>query len=418
MKKLFSIIALCAATLASQTVSAGVSGMAHDGKKQALKAAAPLTQQAGYTLRSGATCNNVLNFAPTDTPYVSTWGAPFQGYVAGNSSLFDGTSYVPVLGIGEDLTDNLASHYVTTAVVEFVVATINSSDSGLLVTAYVYDTTGTDAYGNPNAPGNALDSASVTLGSIADSLANGSVTVFTFTHNAIIPSQSFFITVTLPSAAGDTIAAGISDLNSPVVGGDGWLNASGGNGWLISDSLYQSASDGTPDFIVATVCGTAAASCPTINVSTTVLSTTSADATASGGIAPYTYSWSNADNTDTATSLSTGSTYTVTATDHNGCTGTGSVTIAGIQQISAGVADFSVYPNPSSGVINASLHLVTASDVTMTIVDMTGNEVYESNDQSVKDQTKTINLGSIAPGIYIVNVKTASGSVNQRIAIK
>lgn len=49
-------------------------------------------------------------------------------------------------------------------------------------------------------------------------------------------------------------------------------------------------------------------------------------ATASGGTPPYTYQWSNGDSGETIVNLAAG-TYTVTATDANGCTGTGMVTI-------------------------------------------------------------------------------------------
>jgi hypothetical protein len=56
----------------------------------------------------------------------------------------------------------------------------------------------------------------------------------------------------------------------------------------------------------------------------------SATAAASGGTAPYTYTWSNGANGQTANNLTAGS-YTVTATDANGCTGTTSVTVNATQ---------------------------------------------------------------------------------------
>jgi hypothetical protein len=62
------------------------------------------------------------------------------------------------------------------------------------------------------------------------------------------------------------------------------------------------------------------------NASCNTLGTATANA-ASGGLSPYTYSWSPSGGTNlTATGLSIG-TYTVTATDNNGCTSTASVTI-------------------------------------------------------------------------------------------
>lgn len=49
----------------------------------------------------------------------------------------------------------------------------------------------------------------------------------------------------------------------------------------------------------------------------------SAIAFGSGGVNPYTYVWSNGQTGNTATGLSGGNSYTVVATDANGCTGTG-----------------------------------------------------------------------------------------------
>ena len=49
-------------------------------------------------------------------------------------------------------------------------------------------------------------------------------------------------------------------------------------------------------------------------------------ATASGGISPYTYSWSNSATTDSILNLVAGA-YTATVTDANGCTSVSSATI-------------------------------------------------------------------------------------------
>ncbi len=49
-------------------------------------------------------------------------------------------------------------------------------------------------------------------------------------------------------------------------------------------------------------------------------------ATTSGGVAPYTYTWSNGQNSSLITGITAG-TYSVTATDFNGCTITGSTTV-------------------------------------------------------------------------------------------
>ncbi|NNM16317.1 MAG: adhesin, partial [Bacteroidia bacterium] len=62
------------------------------------------------------------------------------------------------------------------------------------------------------------------------------------------------------------------------------------------------------------------------NVTCNGLADGGATATATGGIAPYTYLWSNGTSTGSATNL-VANTYTVTATDANGCTSTCDVVI-------------------------------------------------------------------------------------------
>jgi gliding motility-associated-like protein len=63
----------------------------------------------------------------------------------------------------------------------------------------------------------------------------------------------------------------------------------------------------------------------------------SATVTASSGTAPYTYSWNPGGNTNSnATGLTAGS-YTVTVTDHNGCSATASVTLVATAGVTANI---------------------------------------------------------------------------------
>lgn len=110
--------------------------------------------------------------------------------------------------------------------------------------------------------------------------------------------------------------------------------------------------------LVASTAGTCASgtctiesNCVTINVSPSPTSSSSfspttcfdgSDGTTTiavvGGTAPYTYLWSNSQTTATATNLATG-TYTVTATDANGCSTVESITVS---SNSTGVPCFNV----------------------------------------------------------------------------
>lgn len=98
------------------------------------------------------------------------------------------------------------------------------------------------------------------------------------------------------------------------------------NGCLGSASVTISA----PPALNVTVGSTTAASCNGV-------SNGSATSVASGGTSPYTYAWSSPSVGASATSLAAG-TYTVTATDANGCTETASATITEPAAISVNIS--------------------------------------------------------------------------------
>jgi hypothetical protein len=410
MKKFFTILAafgMSYAATAGTLPTASATLISHPNTHMT-----PVSRAAGSR---ALTCDTLLNLnlATSDTN-ASIFGfqAPNVGYVTGSGALSNNGTFVTITSVGEKFTAPAAGSYVTGASV-FMQAILNHThaDSILPLTAYIYDTTGTSLRGTPG-PGAPIDSAT---SSIASVLAFGAAN-FSFTHQATIAGKGFFIMVKLPQVAGDTLIV-ISNDNT-TNNGKAWLGLS--VGFISLDSLSRGGIHlGT--YIFADVCKNVV-TCPTITVAAAqVGTTTSATATPTGGATPYTYAWSTtpAQTTATATGLTVGTTYNVTATDHNGCTGVGHVTIApnGITNI-AGITEFSVYPNPSNGVFTASISLESASDVTISVVDMTGNKVYESTDKASKDITKQINLGSVAAGIYIVNVKTANGTTNQRISVK
>lgn len=77
--------------------------------------------------------------------------------------------------------------------------------------------------------------------------------------------------------------------------------------------------------------------------------------TATGGTSPYTYNWSNSQNTMTATGLQAG-TYSVTATDFKGCTSVSAVTISEPAALSMAVSTVNISCNGgSNGIAMASV---------------------------------------------------------------
>ena len=342
MKKLFTTLAVSVATFAMFTAHAG-SGIRAEKTLYAAKNISSTT--SSYKTDASVTvCDTLVNLSlATDTPFIFEWSSPAAGYVAGNGALSNGTTLFPISGVGEEFSNPTAGYHVTQAVAFFGITVINAADSAMPIKAYVYNTAGTSPVGGI-APGQPLDSATVTFKSIATNVTNSLPTLFTFTHAANLSSTDFFITVSLPQTTGDTLVLLTTDYSSTQPHGNGWLHLAGA-GWAPYDSITGGPS---ADFIIAFACKTT----------------------------------------------------------------------TGLASINAGISDFAVYPNPSNGVFTAAINLETASDLTISVVDLTGNKVFESTDKSVTSLNKPINLSTLAAGMYIVNVKTATGSVNQRIVIK
>lgn len=75
------------------------------------------------------------------------------------------------------------------------------------------------------------------------------------------------------------------------------------------------------------------------------------------------------------------------------------------------VAEFSVYPNPSTGIFNIS----TSEVVKINVVDITGKKVYQED--SVQGDS-SINLSNLQSGVYLMNVSGESINKTEKLIIK
>lgn len=141
---------------------------------------------------------------------------------------------------------------------------------------------------------------------------------------------------------------------------------------------------------------------PAINVNTTVTNTTcvqndgGAMAFGSGGVNPYTYSWSNGQTGNAATNLSGGTFYTVVATDANGCTGTGYA--------------FINTNTPITVTYSVTSSQCTSPTGSATLTVSGGTAPYTYHWLSFPSVTGTT-LSSVSPGTYSFEVTDAAGCV-------
>jgi hypothetical protein len=224
------------------------------------------------------------------------------------------------------------------------------------------------------------------------------------------PCQGAPITFTAP-------AAGPSGMYS-------WTTVPPGGTGIVGSSTGQSVtlnSSGTYEVIVTTYPGCSYHIDTTISLSTSppVLSLTnvqascsscgdgSSNATVSGGVAGYTYTWSPApgggQGTPNASGLSPG-TYTCCITDGNGCSVCAQSTISfssGFQNLS-GNDDFYISPNP----FNASLSIRTSDKYKNAEIILYTVQGQELMHQKINSPMTVINTTGLSRGIYFLRMQS------------
>lgn len=116
------------------------------------------------------------------------------------------------------------------------------------------------------------------------------------------------------------------------------------------------------------------------------------DATVSGGTVPYTYNWSNGENTEDLSSLVAGD-YTLNVVDANGCTSTASVTITEPSELTL-----------SSVVTDAGCNGGTNGAIDLTVLGGTAPYTYSWSNGSTSED-----LTGLTFGAYTVTVTDANG---------
>ncbi len=132
--------------------------------------------------------------------------------------------------------------------------------------------------------------------------------------------------------------------------------------------------------------------------------------TPSGGTPPYTYTWSNNKYTSNNDNLCAG-TYTVTVTDNNGCTATGSRSISNVPPIVLTASITNANCNQSDGAINLTVSNVCAAPFTYNWSNGANTEDLTNVPAGVYNVTVTDIKGCSITGTYTIannNGPTAS----------
>jgi PKD repeat protein len=250
---------------------------------------------------------NIATVTPTLFP------SPGAGYAAGHN-FFGDSSKAEIIG------NSLIGSPVSGVLMNFAVANFSSPTASIRVKVWNNNGTG-------GLPGTVLATQTVTISSIAADIAANRLTYVAFSSPAT-PAGDYYIGISYQYASGDTVALVTSD-DGEVTPGTAYEQWNDGTWHNYNETSSWGLNIG--HFIFPIQCATVP--CPTIGATFTptqpvcTASNGSLAAVGTGGLAPYTFLWSNSATTATINALAAGS-YTVTVTDANGCTGTSTTSLA------------------------------------------------------------------------------------------
>lgn len=115
----------------------------------------------------------------------------------------------------------------------------------------------------------------------------------------------------------------------------------------------------------------------------------------------------------------------LTVTNSDGCTNTGTQTIVVAEEVVGigGISNpsllggLSVYPNPTQGQFVLDYDFSNSRNLNINIVDAVGKLIYIENVDATNGYQKTINLSNYAAGIYTVSIQSEEGIAQQRIML-
>ena len=145
------------------------------------------------------------------------------------------------------------------------------------------------------------------------------------------------------------------------------------------------------------------------------------NASVSGGLSPYTYSWSSAQTTQDLDSIFAG-TYTLSVTDSNGCVVSAAIVVGeytSIMQQNFTEDKIALYPNPVSETLTISLELIAYSNAEIAIYNLLGERLTHL--LGVQSTEYSQDISDFTNGVYLIEFRlnNSDNSVtNQRVIRK
>lgn len=91
----------------------------------------------------------------------------------------------------------------------------------------------------------------------------------------------------------------------------------------------------------------------------------------------------------------------------------------GVSDVTAGVENFNVFPNPANSTANVKFNLTESAKVVVTVVDAIGRSVLPAQveDMSKGNQSLTLDVSKLPAGVYNVTIETNTGNITKRLSV-
>ncbi|MDX2195409.1 MAG: T9SS type A sorting domain-containing protein [Cytophagales bacterium] len=80
--------------------------------------------------------------------------------------------------------------------------------------------------------------------------------------------------------------------------------------------------------------------------------------------------------------------------------------------------ELSIYPNPTSGLFNVGYYSTSAGEVSISVVNSVGSEVYYTKSTLYVGKNETAIKAALAPGLYIVNVSDGGKKLSKKLFVE
>lgn len=365
-------------------------------------ASEPLVREQYVEVLSSGLCAELTNFNGTPTVLREPGGT---GYVAGQNSRRS-------QAVSEYFQNELSYSNLAGASLRFGIAkAAHGAATESVVTVTVWN-----GRGFQNGPGAVLERKDVPLRDILNDVANNRPTTITFERNVPLSGLPFHIGITLPYAAGDTVAL-ITTQNGQSTFATSWRQNRQGDWLRYADSLGLNVAHNITARIGMKSSVQVASSAIFINPGETVT------LNARGASV---FSWSGPGlNTTLGPQVIAAPTqttsYTVSGSGQDLCSTSAVVTVnvrAGTVTATPSSVDQSllVTPNPSDGQMMVSLSGPQRGALTLSVRGLNGGEVVRQKHQKTTDTwQQALDLRNAPGGMYFVEVQIGEATFRRRV---